>query len=126
MSRYLLLAAIVLLPKTASAFTFVQFLGLFDLFVGLFLTVTLMTFAAGVFVYIARLGTWPSYRDVAIKVLEWALVQMIVLVTLLGIVRYFQRYPKISVTVLAIVMIVVVAVVILRFSAKAPKKDEDH
>ena len=102
--------------------TFVQFLGLFHLFVGLYLAVTLGIFALGLFVYFARLNTWPSHRDLAIRILEWAVVMLFVLVVLLGVVQFFQNYPSIALTILVVVLVIIAAILIIRVAVGAKKK----
>ena len=114
--------AVALFPGSASALTLVQFLGLFHLFVGLFLAATLLVFASGVFVYFARLGTWPTHRDTAIEVMEWAIAMLFVLIVILGLVQFFQRYPGIALPIFAVVIIVAVLFFILRAAARSSAK----
>jgi len=85
----------LLLPALASAETsFTQVIGLFNIFVGLMLTVALLTYFLGFFLWLCRLGTWPTYRTEAIKIMEWSVVILFVLVVLLAIVQFFQYHPK--------------------------------
>ena len=111
----------VFMPTVVSAMTLVQFLGLFHLFVGVYITATLGIFAVGVFVYFARLNTWPSHRDLAIRILEWAVAMLFVLVVLLGIVQFFQTYPSIALTILVVVVVLALLIIIVR-AAGAKKK----
>ncbi len=117
------------MPTVASAMTFVQVLQLFNIFVGLFLTVTIIVFCTGVFVYFARLGTWPSHRDEAIKILVWAVSMLFVLVVLLAIVQWFERHTKTALLILATAIVFVVLGFIIRAAAtgggekKKEKKD---
>src|SRR3989338_1706951 len=115
----LLLSAtlVACMPTVASAMTFVQVLQLFNIFVGLFLTVTILVFCTGAFVYFARLGTWPSHRDQAIKILAWAVVMLFVLVVLLAIVQWFERHTKTALFILAFAIVVVVLGFIIRAAA---------
>ena len=110
------------LPASADALTFVQILALFHVATGILLTFTLLVFASGVFVYYARLGTWPSHRDNAIKVLEWAVSLLFVLVVLLALLRYFQVYTKITLIIFSVILIIVIAVVLVRTASKKEKK----
>ncbi len=103
--------------------TFVQIAEIFNLFTGIMLTVAILVFAGGLASYFPRLGTWPSYRDSSIKVMEWAVAILFVLVVIMGIVQYFERYPKITSAILAIIILVSVAVFVMR-TFSAPKKEE--
>lgn len=127
---FLVLALFVAcVPTTVSAVTFVQALQVFNIFVGLFLTVTILVFCTGIFVYFARLGTWPSHRDQAIQILEWAVGMLFVLVVLLAIVQWFERHTEVALFILAFVILVVVFGFILYTAAtggggkKAEKKE---
>lgn len=128
MRRFLCIAPVLLAalaPESASALTLKQGVGMFYLFVGLFLTAILLTFASGVFVYFARLGTWPSYRDVAIKVLEWAVAMLFVLIVILGIVRFFFVYTQTAVFLAGVLLIAVAAFYLLRIAAIKGEGGED-
>ena len=84
-------APALILPAVANAeTTFTQVIGLFNIFVGLMLTVALFTYGLGFFLWLCRLGTWPTYRTEAIKIMEWSVVILFVLVVLLAIVQFFQ------------------------------------
>lgn len=109
--------SVVLLPETAGAISTVQLLGVFHLFVGLFITATFFVFASGVFVYFARLGTWPTHRDTAIEVMEWAIVMIFILVVVLGLVQFFQQHSAIALSILAFLVVVIVLVFLLRLAA---------
>jgi len=119
-----LFALLLLVPEGAMALTLIQAVSIFNLFVGLFLVATLIVFGSGAFVYFTRLGTWPSHRDTAIKVLEWGLAMLFVLVVLLGIVQFFQRYPRQSLFVVAVVIILAIAIFIVRTAAGKKKEEE--
>jgi len=110
-----LLAPVIALPWSADAITFVQFLNLFNIFVGLFLTTTILVFLGGLGTYFLRLGTWPNHRDQALKVMEWGVVMLFVLVVLVAIVQAFERHTQIAMTVLGGIVILVVAGLALRF-----------
>ena len=111
-----------LVPASAEALTFVQVLGLFHIAVGILLTFTLLLFATGVGVWIARFNTWPSYRETAIRVIEWAIAMLFVLIILLAIVNFFQRHTTRALTLLAFVVIVAAAIFITRMAAQSRAK----
>src|SRR3989344_3514338 len=109
-SRYTTIVGIgspagVFLPQTASALTFPQVVGLFHIAVGLILTGIVLLFITGFSVYIARLNTWPSHRDAAIRVLEWAVVMLFVLLVVLAMVNAIQNHGAIALPILAFVVI---------------------
>src|SRR3990167_6382361 len=81
-------------PHQVFAQTLAGVTGFFNIFVGLMLTVARVTYGIGAVIWIVRLGTWPSYRTEAIKILEWSVVILFVLVVLLLIVQFFRYHPK--------------------------------
>jgi cytochrome bd-type quinol oxidase subunit 2 len=102
--------------------TLATFLSLFNIFVGLFLVATLIVYGAAFVSWVARFGTWPSYRDTSIRALEWAVGMAFMLVVLLGIVQYFQQYPKVMATIVAGIVILALVFMLLRAAAKKPEK----
>ncbi len=122
LAAYAIVAA--LLPYTCDAFTVVQFLNLFNIFIGLYLTATLMMFGVSLIVYFARLGTWPSHRDTAVKGMEWGVAMLFVLVVLVAIVQLFERHAVIATTILALIILaaVVIAIVLSVASSKGEEK----
>src|SRR3989344_4655331 len=114
-------------PSFASALTLVQVVQLFNIFVGLMLTAALLMFFGGLWVYFARLGTWPSHRDTAIKIMEWGVGILFVLIIILAIVQFSQKYPRIaSMIVGGIVLLVVLyfAFTVMRTSDEDKKKEK--
>jgi len=126
-----LLSAVALaVPAIASAeTTFTQVIGLFNIFVGLMLTTALFTYFLGLILWITRLGTWPTYRTEAIKIMEWSVVILFVLVVLLAIVQFFQYHPKEASFVVSIIVAVIIIWIILYLAAHSgggKKKAEEH
>lgn len=104
--------------------TFVQAIEFFNVCVGLLLTFTIIVFGAGIIVYIARFGTWPSHRDAAIKVLEWGVTLLFVLVILLAIVQAFEHHTAVALSILAFIILILIAwLVIWAASESGGKKD---
>ena len=112
----------LVLPAQASALTFVQFVGLFHVAVGLLLIATLMLFVVSFCVYVARFNTWPTHRDASIRGLEWSVVMLFVLVLLLALARFFQFHSTIALPILAFIIIVVIAIIIVRMAAAKKEK----
>lgn len=119
---------VLALPASASAETsFVQAIGLFNVFVGLMLTVALITYGAGFVIWITRLGTWPTYRTEAIKIMEWSVVILFVLVVLLAIVQFFQYHPREAAFVVSVIVgLAIVGIIIFLVSRPAEKKKEER
>ena len=108
--------------------SFNQVIGLFNIFVGLMLTVALLTYGLGFFLWLCRLGTWPTYRTEAIKIMEWSVVILFVLVVLLAIVQFFQYHPRQATFVVSIIVAIIVIWIILYLAAHSgggKKKAED-
>src|SRR3989344_7657751 len=122
-----LFALAVVTPTPAEALTFVSAAELFNIFVGLMLTAALLMFFGGLWVYFSRLGTWPSHRDTAIKIMEWGVGILFVLIIILAIVQFSQKYPRIaSMIVGGIVLLVVLyfAFTVMRTSDEDKKKEK--
>lgn len=101
-------------------------MGFFHVAVGVLLTITILVFLTGLGIYFARLNTWPSHRDHAVIVIEWAVVMLFVLLLLVALLNFFQTKPHIALPILAFIIVVVVAITIVRYatSAKGGKKEE--
>lgn len=123
-------AAALALPAIANAeTTFTQVIGLFNIFVGLMLTVALLTYGLGFFLWLCRLGTWPTYRTEAIKIMEWSVVILFVLVVLLAIVQFFQYHPREAGWTVSIIVGIIIIWIILYLAAHSgggKKKAEEH
>jgi|SRR3989338_4313859 len=118
--------AVVATPLVASAQTFSRVLGVFNVFVGLMLTAALLTYATGFIVWVIRLGTWPSYRTEAIKIMEWSVVILFVLVVLLAIVQFFQNHPREGSYVASIIVLLLfVGIIIYLVSHSGGEKKEE-
>lgn len=103
-----------------------QIVGIFNIFVGVMLTVALMVYAIGFVMWIIRLGTWPSYRTEAIRVMEWSVAILFTLVVLLGIVQFFQRHPQEATYVLSAVIIIAIIWIVVYLSTHSEEKKDDH
>lgn len=130
MKRAVFLASMLLLapaPVLAQVAATGKVLGLFNIFVGLLLTVSILTYAVGFGMWATRLGTWPTYRTEAIKIMEWAVAQLFVLIVLLAIVQFFQRNPvAASYTISVVVAIAIIWMIIKVSSGGGEKKEGEH
>ena len=116
---------LVALPGVAHAQALSQAVGLFNVFVGLMLVGALLTYGIGFVVWCVRLGTWPTYRTEAIKIMEWSVVILFVLVVLLGVVQFFQHHPRAAGYTIAVILLAIVAGVILVLAAKGGGKEDE-
>lgn len=100
--------------------------GIFNVFVGLMLTAALVTYVFGFVMWWIRLGTWPSYRTEAIRVMEWSVAILFTLIVLLGIVQFFQQHQRAATYVIsAIVLIIIIwAIVYIALHSGGEKKEE--
>src|SRR3989344_1974550 len=109
-------------PGSASALTLVQISGLFYVSVGILLAFTLGIFVVGIGIWIARFNTWPSHRETAIRILEWAVSMLFVLILLIALVCFIQRHSTIALSILGFIAIIAVLVLIASVAAGAKKK----
>ena len=114
-------------PAAAYAQSIAGVVGLFNIFVGLMLTAAILTYAIGFIIWCTRLGTWPSYRTEAVKVMEWSVVILFVLVVLLAIVQFFQNHTRTAAYIASFIVIAVIigAIVVLAAGAKGEEKKEE-
>jgi hypothetical protein len=112
----LTLLTVALLPTPASALSLPQIVGLFHIVTGLLLVCTLGIFAVGFGMYIARLNTWPSYRDTAIKVLIWAVTMLFILILFVALVQFIQRHTALAFSIIGVVAILAVIILIAKMA----------
>ena len=104
-------------PNAGAGASFAQAIGIFNVFVGLMLTVALFTYGWGFILWVCRLGTWPSYRTEAVKIMEWSVVILFVLVILMAIVQFFQNHPRQATYVVSLIVGVIIIWVIVYLAA---------
>jgi|SRR3989344_5490887 len=106
--------------------TLTQAAGLFNIFVGLLLTVSMILMGAGIMMWGVRLGTWPSYRTEAIRLMEWANGILFTLILLLLVSQFVQQHTATAAFILGLAIIGVVAWVAVKASQEATADKEDH
>jgi len=123
--------AILLTPALAFASTTTdlisQLAGLFYIIVGLTLVMSLILMMGGTLAWAIRLGTFPTYRDDALTVIEYGVSTMFVLVVILGIVEFVQTHTSATLYVLSIViagLVLWLAVTSELFGGGAEKEEE--
>ncbi|OGG73940.1 hypothetical protein A3A40_01275 [Candidatus Kaiserbacteria bacterium RIFCSPLOWO2_01_FULL_54_20] len=109
-------------PGSASALTLVQVVGLFYVAVGILVSFTLGIFVVGIGIWIARFNTWPSHRETAIRILEWAVSMLFVLILLVALVYFIQRHSVIALSILGFIAVVAMLILIAVVAAGAKKK----
>ncbi|MEY4747460.1 MAG: hypothetical protein RLZZ416_509 [Candidatus Parcubacteria bacterium] len=115
-----------LLPSLAFAQGAQQAIGLFNAFVGLMLVAAILAYGTGFVVWSVRLGTWPTYRTEAIKIMEWSVVILFVLVVLLAIVQFFQRHPRAGGFLVSILLaLLVIGIIIYLVAHSGEEKKEE-
>lgn len=97
-----------------------QVLGFFNLVAGLMLTASVLLFIGGFAVYLVRLGTWPTYRDEAVKAMEWGVAVLFVLVVLLAVQQFLSTHLLAAVTLAALAVIGIVVWVLIKDATEAP------
>ena len=116
-----------LTPEVALAQTLSVVTGVFNILVGLMLVAAFLLYFGAFVGWFVRRGTWHSYRDEMIHIMEWAVVIMFVLVVLLGIVHFVQLYKAAAAFVFGIILFLVAVWVIMTVATAKPKKDaEEH
>ncbi len=127
MHRALKIASALLLlalPHVVFAQTFGQVVSLFNIFVGLMLVAALLTFGVGFVMWITRLGTWPTYRTEGVKIMEWAVVILFVLVVIMAVVQFFRDHPVAATyTVSSIILALIIWAIIVMM--QQPEKKEE-
>lgn len=109
-SRIFTIASLaVLAPSLAFASTTTdlvsQIAGLLYIIVGLALTVSVLMMVGGIIMWILRLGTSPTYRDGAIRLMEWSIATLFTLVLVLGVVEFIQTHTSLTLYILSIVIL---------------------
>ena len=101
-------AAIALLPGVAFAQALSELTGLFNIFVGLMLTGSILLFATGLVLWFIRRGTYPTYRDEGIELMEWSVAILFVLIVLLALVQFVQMQPWIASFVVGLIVLILI------------------
>ena len=101
-----------------------RIVGVFNIFVGLMLTASILLYGVGLIMWFIRLGTWPSYRTVAVRVLEWAVAVLLVLVVLLAIVQFFQGHPHAAAYVISFIVVAIVIWIIVYLASHSSERKE--
>ncbi len=85
--------------------------GLFNIFVGLMLVGAIIAFVAGLIVWMVRIGTIG--RSEGIRIMEWGVVTLFVLVVLVAVQQYFISHPAAVTALIAIIAILFVGYIVI-------------
>lgn len=126
MWRYALPLPVLLLPSAASAQVLSQISGLFNIMVGLMLVFAFLFFFGGLGMWFVRLGTWPTYRDEAITLMQWGVAVLFVLAVLLAFVQFIQKHAALASFLAGVVIVIGVILVVLHLSQAKPAEEKEH
>lgn len=118
--------ATALLPTIASAQILSRVAGVFHMIVGLMLVAAFLLYGTGMIMWFVRLGSWPSYRDEAITILEWAVAVMFTLVAVLIAVRLIQVHIAAASFLFGIVVVLAVIWLIIKVTSQSGEEEGDH
>lgn len=104
-----------------------QAVGLFNVFVGLMLTASILLMVGGLIIWVIRFGTWPTYREEAFEYMKWAIAILFVLNVLLAVAQLVQKHLDTVLFGLGFVGFIVV-IGFLAFALLQPReqKKEEH
>lgn len=110
------------MPQLVFALSLNKILGYLEIFVGLFLTASIIMFAGALLTYFTRYGT-PRRADV-FPYMEWAIAIIFVLIVLLGIIEFFQEHTTAALYTLGVIIFFVLVVLIMKFAATEKPKEQ--
>jgi hypothetical protein len=118
------LPPLLLAPSVCFAQTLSAWVGLFNIMVGLMLVAAFLFYGAGLIVWAVRLNTFPTNRDFAIELLQWAVTILFVLIILLFIVQFTQDHARDVLIVLGILVVFFVTKLVLSSTGSSGEKEE--
>lgn len=116
-------AAVACVPEFAFAQTVSQVFGYLDIFIGIFLTVSVIMFVAALVVYFVRYGT--MHREEMFPYMQGAITILFVLSVLLALIRFFQKNTAVALYILGFIVLVVIVIFIIRFSGVDKEKEKE-
>lgn len=99
---------------------------LFNIVVGLMLSAAVLAMVGGLGLWYVRLGTWPTYRDTAIEMMQWGVAILFVLVVLLGVAQYVQTHMALSMMIVGAILAAIVAYFVGTSLLSGGAKEEEH
>ncbi len=101
-------------------------IALFNIIVGVMLVCAMLLMGGGLMLWYVRLGTYPTYRDRAILIMQWAVAILFVLVVLLGVAQYVQTHMAISMMVIGAIIAAAVAYFVISTLMAGGGGEEEH
>lgn len=101
-------------------------IAIFNILVGLMLVMSILMLMGGLGTWYVRLGTSPTYRDEAIKMMQWGVATLFVLVVLLGVAQYVQTHIAISMMALGAVVAAIVVYFVGTNLVNSGGEEEEH
>lgn len=105
-------------------FTLQDALGLFNIFVGVMIVMAIILFFGGVITWAVRLGT--IYRHEGIRLMEWGVAVLFVVLVLLAIVKYLILHPHALTIVVSIAVGLFIAWVVFEVMRSGGAAKEEH
>lgn len=101
--------------------------GLFNIVVGLMVVAAFLMMGGGLALWYVRLGLFPSYRDEAIKMMQWGVAILFVLVILLWVAQFVQTHKALAtMLVIAVVAAAVAYFVVTQVLTSSGEEEEHH
>lgn len=101
--------------------TITEILAFFNLFAGLMLSISIIVFLGGFVLYVARIGTWPTYREVAVRIMRWGVTILFALVVILGLQQALLAHLMVAAVIGALIIIGLLVWALVSGSEEAPK-----
>lgn len=102
-----------------------QVLGFFNLIVGLMVVLSVTLFLGGFIIYLIRLGTWPTYRTQALRIMSWGIAVLFTLIIILAVQQFLARHVLVAVSIAAFIIILVVLWIIIKGYQEGSKRPEN-
>ncbi len=99
---------------------------LFNIVVGLMLVASMLLMGGGLMLWYVRLGTYPTYRDDAIDIMQWGVAILFVLVVLLGVAQYVQTHLAETMLAIGVLIAAAVAYVVVSQMTAGGEDDKEH
>lgn len=115
------------LPALASTTTDLisQLAGLFYIVIGLAVSVSCLLMFGGFVMWLARLGTYPTHRDDAIRIMEWGVATLFTVILVLGAVEFVQTHTSVVLYSIVIAIVLLVGWLIATSVGSGSEKKEE-
>jgi hypothetical protein len=102
--------------------------GLFNIFVGVMLALSIVIMIGSTILWYIRLGTYPTYRDDAIGYMQWGVAILFVDVVLLFVAQYVQRHLAVSLMAIGVLIVAGIAYFVASdvISSKHSEEEEER